>query len=240
MADNERRPLGTSEEDPLLGSAGDASQEEGKPLYYNFILGTGTVAQAGAWILAAIVWGSVFSHDLMLFSAHPLLNSAAVLFFIQGILILQPTHTAKQKKQGTYTHAAFNDLAVGSAVAGLVIIEYNKIKDGNPHFESPHAILGIITYILIFLQAFVGVTQYFTPGLYGGEEKAKALYKYHRVGGYVTLVVMLATVCAATQTAFNENILQMQLWAVVVACVVVLVGVLPRVRLSKFGWMAGK
>ena len=33
--------------------------------------GTGVVAQAGAWILAAIVWGAVFSNDLILFSAHP-------------------------------------------------------------------------------------------------------------------------------------------------------------------------
>lgn len=33
--------------------------------------GTGVVAQAGAWIIAAIVWGAVFSNDLMLFSAHP-------------------------------------------------------------------------------------------------------------------------------------------------------------------------
>ncbi len=40
MADEERRPPGTSEEDPLLGSAGDASQQEGKPLYYNLIIGT--------------------------------------------------------------------------------------------------------------------------------------------------------------------------------------------------------
>lgn len=169
-----------------------------------------------------------------------LLNSAAVLFFIQGILILQPTHTAKQKKHGTLTHAALNDIALLAAIAGLVIIEYNKIKDGNPHFESPHAILGILTYIMVLLQAIVGVTQYFTPGLYGGEEKAKALYKYHRVWGYVTLVVMLATLCAATQTTFGEKYLEMQLWAVVTASVIVLVGVVPRVRLSKFGWIAGK
>jgi hypothetical protein len=39
MADEERRLPGTSEEDPLLGSPGDASQQEGKPLYYNFFLG---------------------------------------------------------------------------------------------------------------------------------------------------------------------------------------------------------
>jgi hypothetical protein len=169
-----------------------------------------------------------------------LLNSAAVLFFVQGILILQPTHTAKQKKQGTFTHAALNDIALLSAIAGLVIIEYNKIKDSNPHFESVHSILGIVTYIMVFLQAVVGITQYFTPGLYGGVDNAKALYKYHRVFGYITLLLMLATVCAATQTGFNKNILQMQLWAVVVAAVIVVVGIAPRIRLSKFGWMAGK
>jgi len=240
MADSQPRPQGTSEEEPLLGEPGDAQQEDGKPLYYNLFLGTGTVAQAGAWILAAIVWGSVFSNDLMLFSVHPLLNSAALLFLVQGILILQPTHTAKQKKQGTYTHAAFNDIAVLTAIAGLVIIEYNKIKDGNPHFESPHAILGIVTYIMIILQAIVGITQYFTPGLYGGVDNAKALYKYHRVFGYLTLLVMLATICAATQTGFNVNILQMQLWAVVVASAIVVIGLAPRIRLNKFGWMAGK
>lgn len=32
--------LGRGEEEPLLGRAGDASLEEGKPLYYNFLIGT--------------------------------------------------------------------------------------------------------------------------------------------------------------------------------------------------------
>lgn len=168
-----------------------------------------------------------------------LLNSAAVLFFIEGVLILQPTHTAEQKRKGTYTHAALNDVALLSAVAGLVIIEYNKFAHNGTHFESPHAILGLITYILVIIQAFVGITQYFLPGLYGGVENAKKLYKYHRVSGYVILVVMLATVCAATQTTFNKNVLQMQLWATVVASVIVLVGVAPRIRRNKFGWLAG-
>lgn len=86
----------------------------------------------------------------------------------------------------------------------------------------------------------MGVTQYFTPGLYGGEDNAKALYKYHRVWGYLTIVVMLATICAATFTTFNTGVLGIQLWAVVVASVVTLVGLVPRIRLSKLGWMAGK
>jgi len=238
MADdgeNQHR-TGVGEDEPLLGNPGDASQEEGKPLYYNFIIGTGVVAQAGVWILTAIVWGAVLSNPVMLFSAHPLLNSAAVLFYTQAILVLQPTHTKEQKRHGTYWHAGLNQVALSSAIAGLVIIEYNKIDHGGVHFESPHAILGLITYILLFIQAFVGITQYFTPALYGGEDNAKALYKYHRVSGYVILVLMLATVCAATQTTFNVNVLGMQLWAVIVASVVLLIGVVPRIKKQKFGF----
>ena len=35
----EQRVAGTSEEEPLLGRAGDASQQDGKPLYHNFVIG---------------------------------------------------------------------------------------------------------------------------------------------------------------------------------------------------------
>ena len=33
------RVEGVGEEEPLLGRAGDASQQEGRPLYYNLIIG---------------------------------------------------------------------------------------------------------------------------------------------------------------------------------------------------------
>jgi hypothetical protein len=40
MADQEaHRESGTSEEEPLLGRRGDASQQEGLPLYHNFVIG---------------------------------------------------------------------------------------------------------------------------------------------------------------------------------------------------------
>jgi len=150
-------------------------------------------------------------------------------------LVLQPTHTKEQKKYGTYWHAGLNVTAFLAAVAGLVIIEYNKIDHNGKHFQSPHAIFGLITYIFLVVQALIGFTQYFVPQLYGGEENAKKLYKYHRAAGYVILVLLLATVCAATQTDFNKNVLGMQLWAVIVAAVITLAGVLPRVRKHKFG-----
>lgn len=133
-----------------------------------------------------------------------------------------------------------NEVALLTAIAGLVIIEYNKLAHNGTHFVSPHAILGLVTYILLVIQAVAGITAYFLPGIYGGEENAKRLYKYHRVGGYVTFLVMLATVAAATQTDFNKGVLEIQLWAVIAASVITLVGVLPRVRLSKFGWLAGQ
>ena len=43
----------------------------------------------------------------------------------------------------------------------------------------------------------VGITQYFTPGLYGGVDNAKVLYKYHRAWGYLTILMMLATIWTA-------------------------------------------
>ncbi|TID22455.1 cytochrome b561 [Venturia nashicola] len=225
----------TDENEPLLGRVGDASQKDGKPLYYNLTIGTAVLAQAGVWVLAAIVWSAVFSNNLILFSAHPLLNSAALLLLAQGTLILQPTHTTQQKRQGTITHALFNQLALGAFIAGWVVIEANKYKNGIPHFESPHAILGFTTYILLIIQVLVGFTQYFVPSLYGGVDKAKRIYKYHRVAGYGVLILVLATVCTATQTTFNKTTYHIQLWAMILLSVIILAGILPRIKKQKLG-----
>jgi len=224
------------EEEPLLGRAGDASQQDGNPIQFNLFLGTAIIAQAGIIILTATVWASIFTHDLIFFSPHPLLNSAGVLLSTQALLILQPTHTAQQKKLGTIIHSILNGISVLALLAGLIIIEYNKISHAGTHFESPHAILGLITYIFFIIQSLVGITQYYFPAVYKGEDNAKAIYKYHRIAGYVILVLALATVAAATQTDYNKNVLGIQLWAVVVASVITLVGVLPRIKKQKLGF----
>jgi len=171
----------------------------------------------------------------MLFSAHPLLNSAGILLTTQAILILQPTHSPSQKRTGTNIHSVLNGTSVLALLAGLIVIEYNKIAHSGTHFESPHAILGLITYIVFAVQAVVGITQYYFPNVYGSVDNAKAIYKYHRMSGYVLLVLSFCTVAAATQTDFNKTTLHIQLWAVIVASVIVLVGLLPRIRKGKFG-----
>jgi hypothetical protein len=226
---------GQSEEEPLLGRRGDASQPQGQPLYHNLWIGTAPIAQAGIWILAAIVWGAILSNKLIFFSAHPLLNSAGFLLAIQAALILQPTHTPEQKRAGTIAHFLFHVFGASALTAGLVIIEINKRGPGHEHFASAHARLGLIFYILVYIQALVGFTQYYVPQLYGSVENAKSVYKYHRMGGYVIATLGLATICAATWTTYNIYVAHMQHWAVITASVLVLVGVVPRIRLSKFG-----
>ena len=97
--------------------------------------------------------------------------------------------------------------------------------------------MGLTTYILILIQALVGFAQYFTPkAVFGSVDNGKAIYKYHRISGYIILTFALATICAATQTGFNQNVLHIQLWAVIVASVLVLVGVIPRIKKSKLGF----
>ncbi|KAF4628599.1 hypothetical protein G7Y89_g9550 [Cudoniella acicularis] len=225
-----------SEDEPLLGRRGDASQPEGKGLHYNLFIGTAVIAQAGIILLTASVWASVFLSPLIFFSAHPLLNSAGLLLLTQAILVLQPTHTPAQKRQGTITHALINNFALDALVAGLVIIEINKISHGGIHFESPHAILGLITYILLGIQALVGFTAYFTPSIYGSVNTAKSLYKYHRISGYLVLTLILATVAAATQTDYNKTTLDIKLWAVLLSAILILIGIIPRIKKQKLGF----
>jgi uncharacterized membrane protein len=165
-----------------------------------------------------------------------LLNSAGLLLIAQGTLILQPTYTPEQKKTGTYIHAAVNDVGLAALIAGLIVIEVNKYKNGLPHFESVHAILGIITYVLLIIQATVGFTQYFVPQLYGGIDNAKKVWKYHRISGYIVFTFAFATVSAATQTFYNKVVLDIKLWAVIVASIITLAGILARIKKEKLGF----
>lgn len=97
--------------------------------------------------------------------------------------------------------------------------------------------MGLVTYILIFLQFLVGLAQFYVPTLiFGSVDRGKSIYKYHRASGYVILLLALATICAATQTYYNKNVLHIRLWAVLVACVLVIAGVAPRIKKHKFGF----
>lgn len=137
--------------------------------------------------------------------------------------------------QGTYIHSGLNLIALGAFIAALVVIEMNKASHPETRFQSVHGKVGLVTYILLGLQFVVGVAQFYTPSLFGSVDKAKSIYKYHRMSGYIILVLAVVTVCLATQTGFNENVLHMRLWALIVASVLVVVGLVPRIKKRKLG-----
>ncbi|KIV95151.1 hypothetical protein PV10_02833 [Exophiala mesophila] len=225
------------EQEPLLGRPGDATQLQGQRLPWNLVTGTAILAQAGIWILTALVWASVLENDIIFFSYHPLLNSAAVLLLVQATLVLQPTAAQKDKIQGTYVHSVLNTLGVAALIAGLVVIEMNKASHPETRFQSTHGKVALLVYILIFIQWLVGLAQFFTPNLvFGSVDKAKSVYKYHRISGYVLTVLFLVVVALATDTAFNHNVLHMKLWAVLVSSALVLIGVVPRIKKRKLGF----
>ena len=150
-------------------------------------------------------------------------------------MILQPTHAPKQKETGTIIHSVLNGSGLLALIAGFIVIEYNKFDHGADHFTSVHGKMGLVTYIILILQGLVGITQYYTPVLYGGIDNAKAVWKYHRMSGYAVLVLSLATVCSATFTGTNLDMLHIQLWSVTVASVLIVIGVGARIHLQKLG-----
>jgi Eukaryotic cytochrome b561 len=174
-------------------------------------------------------------HLLRILILGQLLNITAILIQVQAILVLQPTCTQPQKILGTYIHAFLNFLSILCFIAGFIVIEINK--GDHARFTSPHGIMGLVTYICIILQALTGIAQFFIPRLvFGSVDNGKKIYKYHRVFGYLLLVLELATVLAATQTTFNLTELHIPLWSVLVSIILILLGVGSRIRKSKFGF----
>ncbi|KAH9908032.1 eukaryotic cytochrome b561-domain-containing protein [Xylariomycetidae sp. FL2044] len=222
--------------EPLLGRPGDASQSDEAPILKNLILGTGFIAEAATLLLVASVWASVFINGpLILFSVHPLAQSMGMLVLIQAVLVLQPTHTGQQKQVGQKIHAGLNLLAFAIFIVGVVSIEVNKFKSNGPHFHSVHGYLGVIASIMFLVQYIVGFTMFAVPKLYGGEAKAKSIWKYHRMSGYVLLLVLMATIISATKTEYNEKVLGLKLWAMIVIMVLLIIGVYPRIKKQKMG-----
>ncbi|CAG8940348.1 unnamed protein product [Penicillium salamii] len=219
--------------EPLLGRV-EVTQRSDEGIYRNIFTGTASAAQAGIWILAALVWQGVLNQPLSLFTPHPLLGISGLLLQVQAALVLQPTATPQQKLTGTRIHYIVQLLSVVFFLSAFTIIEINK--GTHPHFVSPHGVLGLLTVIIIVLQALVGVFQFFLPvTVFGSVDAGKRIYKYHRWSGYVLLLLEMATVVAATQTTYNLAAIHIPLWGVLVSVVLVLVGVGARIEKRKLG-----
>ncbi|KAL8376169.1 hypothetical protein RB595_007329 [Gaeumannomyces hyphopodioides] len=229
-------PAANRESEPLLGRPGAALQKPNEPLFSNLYKGTGGFALAGAALLLALVWSAIFTHTLLpLFSPHPLLQSLGVFTLTQAILILQPTFDPKAKVVGARAHATLNLVSFLLFASGVAVIEANKFRSHNAHFKSLHAYLGVAVSALMLAQYVFGFLMWGVPGVFGGVDKAKAVWKYHRWGGYFIFPLLLAAVVSATDTSYNQNVLDIKLWAVVLSVLLIVIGVYPRIHVQKLG-----
>ncbi|CAH7667873.1 hypothetical protein BY996DRAFT_6429521 [Phakopsora pachyrhizi] len=145
----------------------------------------------------------VLTQRLELFTLHPIFQSLAILLFYQGILILQPTQTATEKRTGLFVHETFQILGFVSILAGGMVIFLVKISHHAKHFTSWHGKLGLITALLLLFQALVGGFVGFETirdSKLVGESRARSLWKYHRASGYLVIVFLTLTVLSATKT----------------------------------------
>ncbi|KAJ2898757.1 hypothetical protein MKZ38_003667 [Zalerion maritima] len=226
----------SDERTPLIGRPGPVKQQDSQPLPLNFVSGWGFVAVLSALGLTIfVITNALKVEPFILFLYHPIFQSLCFFFATMSILVLQPTHTAEQKAKGQKAHAFLMMLSMLSLLTGVIIIEYNKIKSNGVHFHSPHGVLGIFASAWFIFQYIGGFTMLNVPKVYGGEAKAKAVWKYHRRGGYVLYFAMLAAVIGSGGTDFVKA----KMFDVVpplVFGIFVAIGVYSRVRKEKLGF----
>ncbi|ORX50559.1 hypothetical protein DM01DRAFT_1337720, partial [Hesseltinella vesiculosa] len=111
-------------------------------------------------------------------------------FFVSvtgGILTLQPATSLDQKQKGLSRHVVWQVTAGISGFLGFGAIFYNKLLSQKAHFTSAHGQLGLLVILLLLAQvSFGGAVVYRLAW--------KRFWKYHRISGYVLVVLLLTTV----------------------------------------------
>jgi len=189
-------PLAVDSECPDDAKMGtdDASKQESR-------LGD-TFAEAAAYVAIAVVplctWIIVLTSDPMSMSWffwHPILQSASISLFAYGILTLQPAIQPRTKAVGLARHQVFMLVLGFPAIClGMLAIVINKSVHSQRHFTTWHGLLGIISLSWMALQvALGGGSVWFKGRLFGGSLRAKRVWKYHRLSGYLLFPLLLTT-----------------------------------------------
>jgi len=221
---------------PTMGSDSAEKSEErlgDKLAYYG--------ALVSMLIFVGLTWFIVFANEpagLGWFPVHPVLQSLGLGCFTYGILTLQPTAHAKTKAAGLQRHQR-TMLAVGvpCIALGTAAIEIHKFSQGHRHFATWHGIFGLVSVIWLLGQVLLGGGSVWYGGAaFGGGMKAKMMWKYHRLSGYVlfTLLLITAHLGGAWSTWVRSySHLSVRFIAYSVAPLVTLAAIYARVRTSK-------
>ena len=199
--------------------------------------------QIPTFLFVAVVWSVVLSTmsitSLPLFGYHPLIQSFTILLLLQAIVVLQRTApTQPAAKRSAFTvHQWINILVVLPLfTVGASIMWYLHNQPNSAHFISYHGILGTAVVAAAWVQAALGAASVWWKGkLVGGEAKGKALWKWHRLSGYVVLVLFLITAAlGVVETTWSrQKSGEVQRALVVVSLMVAGGGLVVRLQRSK-------
>ncbi|XP_043583581.1 transmembrane reductase CYB561D2-like [Bombus pyrosoma] len=137
------------------------------------------------------------------FSWHPICMSVGV-----GLLITEAIFSVsgeayvgwKVSRANRVTiHWILHATGLALVLVGLVIIVVNKNNNNNPHFATPHSILGLVSIILAFLTAAFGIVTNNSRWLYP-RFRPVLLKIMHAFGGIIVTVILLATLITGTYT----------------------------------------
>ncbi|KAL0947339.1 hypothetical protein HGRIS_013458 [Hohenbuehelia grisea] len=153
-------------------------------------------ALISAAVFVVVTWVGLLIHspaEKGWFALHPPLQSASIALITYGILTLQPTSQPKTKAAGFQRHQlVIFFVALPCITVGTLAVMYNKYLNEAPHFMSWHGTLGIIVMVWILLQVALGGGSVWFKGVaFGGGAKAKAVWKYHRLSGYLLFPLLL-------------------------------------------------
>ncbi|KAF8636556.1 hypothetical protein AX17_003368 [Amanita inopinata Kibby_2008] len=199
-----------------------------------------TLAKNAAMIFLLASWIPIIINNPRSFgwsAPHPPLQSAALSLFTYGILTLQPTSQPKSKAAGLMRHQMVMWLlGIPFITFGTLSVWYNKALRGREHFVTWHGILGLLCIIWLIFQVFLGGgSVWFGGAAFGGGTKARALWKYHRLSGYIVFPLMLFTahlggVWSGWGATYTTP--AVQLIAFTIAPIIMAVGVFMRTRLA--------
>ncbi|KAJ3572816.1 hypothetical protein NP233_g2837 [Leucocoprinus birnbaumii] len=156
------------------------------------------VAFTSIALLTGTTWFLVLANNpfnLKWFAFHPPLQSLALCFFTYGVMTLQPTSQPKTKAAGFIRHqTAVFYFGFPLILAGTSAAVLHKILEDYKHFQSWHATFGLLCIVWLLVQVFLGAGSVWNGGsLFGGGMRAKAIWKYHRLSGYILFTLMLYT-----------------------------------------------
>lgn len=139
------------------------------------------------------------------FAWHPICMTLGV-----GLLITEAVFCisgevyigTKLSRQNRVTmHWVLHTVGLGLLMIGLIIIVVNKIDHNRKHFATPHAILGLISIILVILVAGFGIVTNNTRWVYP-QARPIVLKIFHAFGGVAITILLLSTLITGLYTGW--------------------------------------